>query len=225
MSYFEKSQKLAVVGNVGELTHWGWQLNFFGLLPTSFDARPAGLNKRNADILSDGARMTEIGLQALSQRDIQGYFEISKDLTDVLPGDAARDFLCMHVRRGDYVNVASHLITDSEFLRLSRKFSGLITHVVVISDSPIGADFRNALSSCFEKISFLDNIDAFASHRIMRSARVLFCSNSTFSLTAAALNPDALVLIPRQWYAKEQSHIEAPIHANCLFEIMENGGT
>lgn len=224
VSYFDRSQKLAVVGNTGELTHWGWQLDLFGLSPASFDAPPPGLNKRNSDRLGDGARMTELGLKALSQPEIQKCFKVTSEKNIALSAEAAGYFLCIHIRRGDYVNVASHLITDSEFIRLSRKFSGLVSNVIVISDSPIGAEFRNALASCFKKISFLDNIDAYTSHCIMRNARILFCSNSSFSLTAAALNPDALAIIPRQWYGDDDRHIEEPIHAGCLFEIMENGG-
>ena len=57
----------------------------------------------------------------------------------------------------------------------------------------------------------------------MRSARILICSNSQFSLIAAALNPEALVLIPKHWFGDGDRHIEAPIHSRCLFEIMENG--
>jgi hypothetical protein len=222
LSYFDKPESVAVVGKTGDCSHWAWQLQPFGLSPAAFDTSP-GLTKRNADILQDGPRKLELGLKALAQPEVQKFFGIPSGVGDVLPAEYTEGFLCMHVRRGDYVNVASHLVADGEFIGLARKFSGLVNCAVVISDSPIGSDFRNAVSSCFKAVSFLDSTDAYTAHRIMRSARILICSNSQFSLIAAALNPDALVLIPKQWFGDGDRHIEAPIHSRCLFEIMENG--
>lgn len=223
LSYFDKPESVAVVGKAGDCSHWSWQLEPFGLSLASFDTSP-DLTKRNFDILQDGPRKLELGLNALAQPEIQRFFEIPVGVSDVLPGEFADGFLCMHVRRGDYVNIASHLVADGEFIGLARKFSGLVNSIVVISDSPIEPDFRNAVSSYFKDVSFLDNTDAYTAHRIMRSARILICSNSQFSLIAAALNPNALVLIPKQWFGDSDRHIEAPIHSRCLFQIMENGG-
>jgi len=219
LSYFDKPESVAVAGNAGDCSHWSWQLDTFGLTPASFDSSP-GLTKRNASILHDGPQKLELGLKALAQPEIQKYFGIPAGVDDVLPQEFAYDFLCMHVRRGDYVNVASHLVADGEFINLARKFSGLVGNLVVISDSPIDQDFRNALSSYFKHLSFLDNTDPFTAHRIMRNARILICSNSQFSLIAAALNPTALVLIPKQWFGDNERHIDAPIHSRSAFQVM-----
>lgn len=223
MSYFDKPERVAVVGKAGDCSHWSWQLKPFGLSPASFDTL-AGLNKRNADILQDGPQKLELGLKALAQPEVQKFFEIPAGVSDILPGKYAEGFLCMHVRRGDYVNVASHLVADGEFINLAKNFSGLVNCAVVISDSPVGTDFRNAVASFFKEVSFLDNTDAYTAHRVMRNARILICSNSQFSLFAALLNPEALVLIPKQWYGVGDRHIEVPIHSCCSFEIMVNGG-
>lgn len=221
LSYFDKPESVAVVGKPGDCSHWSWALEPFGLSLASFDTSP-GLTKRNADILQDGPRKLELGLKALAEPEVQKSFGIPVGTNDVLPGKFAGGFLCIHVRRGDYVNIASHLVADSEFIGLTRKFSGLVNSIVVLSDSPINQDFRNALSSYFKDASFLDNTDAYTAHRIMRNARILICSNSQFSLIAAALNPHALVLIPKQWFEGGDRHIEAPIHSRCIFQIMEN---
>jgi hypothetical protein len=220
LSYFEKPEHVALAGTPGDCSHWSWQLDCFGLSPASFDTSP-NLTKRNADILHDGPQKIELGLKALVLPEIQNLFKISAKLDDVLPAAFADGFLCIHLRRGDYVNVASHLITDDEFITLSRKFSGFVKHVVVLSDSPIKADFRSAISSCFQEAAFLDNTDAYTAHRIMRNASILICSNSQFSLIAAMLNPTALVLIPKQWFAEKDRLIEAPIHSCCSFQIMQ----
>lgn len=219
LSYFDKPESVAVAGNAGDCSHWSWQLDVFGLTPTSFDTF-SGLNKRNSNILLDGPQKLELGLKALAQPEIQKYFRIPAGTADVLPEECANGFLCIHVRRGDYVNVASHLVADSEFINLARKFSGLVENLVVLSDSPINPDFRSALSSYFKKVSFLDNTDPFTAHRVMRNARVLICSNSQFSLIAAALNSTALVLIPKQWFGEGERHIETPIHSRSTFQVM-----
>jgi len=220
LSYFDTDSRMADVGKAGQLTHWFWQLEQFGLSRASFDQAPE-LNKRNADILRDSPRMLELGLKALAQPDIQKHFKDVTNVTEILPVEVLNGFLCIHIRRGDYVNVASHLISNEEFISLIKKFSGLINYTVILSDSPIEPDFRSAVSNYFKTVMFLDNIDPYASHRIMRCARILICSNSTFSLTAAALNPGALVIIPKQWYAEKDREAEAPIHSRCSFQIMK----
>jgi len=221
VSYFEIPERLAVAGNAGQLTHWGWQLDPFGLTREAFETRQ-GLTKRNAEMLFDGPRKVGLSLEAMSRPDVQSLFKIPDGINDILPEEFHGRFLCMHVRRGDYVNVASHLIADGEFVRLARKFSGLTHHLVVLSDSPIEADFRGALSPFFNTVLFLDKIDAFAAHRIMRSASILICSNSTFSLTAAILNPGSLAIVPKQWYGGGDRQVEEAIHARCSFQIMQN---
>lgn len=220
LSYFDTASRIAEVGKPGQLSHWFWQLDAFGLPKTSFE-QASGLNKHNADILPDGLRMMELGLKALAQPEIQKHFKNAADVLPILSQEVLSGFLCIHIRRGDYVNVASYLISDAEFNGLIKKFTGLIKHAVILSDSPIGQDFRDAVSPLFKTTMFLDNLDPYTSHQIMRCARVLICSNSTFSLTAASLNPAALIIIPKQWYGGKDRAVEAPIHARCTFQVMQ----
>jgi hypothetical protein len=220
LSYFETEAKMAEVGAKGQLTHWFWQLEQFGLSKSSFE-QSLDLNKCNSEILADGPKMLEIGLSALSKPSIQNRFKTIADITDILPSEALGSFLCIHIRRGDYVNVASHLVTDEEFINLVRRFSGLTSHAVILSDSPVPAEFRAAVAHLFKTVTFLDGINPYSSHQIMRSARILVCSNSTFSLTAAALNSDALVIVPKQWFGKQDCDLDAPIQSRCAFQIMK----
>lgn len=220
-SYFDQPESIAEVGRSGECSHWAWQLDSFGLSPASFNVPSKDLAKHDADILHDGERKLALGLGALALPEVQTLLKIPASVVDILPAQFLDGYLCIHVRRGDYVNVASHLVADDEFMALARKFSGLVGSVAVISDSPIGPEFRATISSSFSNACFFDNTDAFTAHRIMRSARILICSNSQFSLIAAALNPSALVLIPKQWFGAGDRHIEGPLHARCSFQIME----
>ena len=219
LSYFNRTPHVATPGKSGDISYWPWQLDAFDLSPDSFGVLES-YSRRDVRLIEDGLEKLELALKALSQPEVRKYFAIPEDVTDVLPVGESPDYLCIHVRRGDYVNVASHLVTDRQFIGLAAKFSGLVKHLVVVSDSPIGADFRQMISTGFEQAVFLDNIDAFASHRVMRSARILICSNSQFSLIAAMLNTRALVIVPKQWFGIKDRVLEKPINEACDFQVL-----
>jgi Glycosyl transferase family 11 len=220
LSYFDRPLNLAKEGEVGQLTHWHWQLDQYNLQKNTFDISPC-FKKGASDVIVDGQRMLEIGLSALVDPDINKKFQCDVAIESILNGIAKNSYLCLHIRRGDYVNVASHLISDNDFLVLIKKFSKLTSSLVTISDSVIQNEFRRQASTLFENVLFLDNIDAYESHQIMRHARILVCSNSTFSLTAAALNSQALIVLPKKWFGDKDRHIEIPIHNRCLFQLMK----
>lgn len=219
LSYFNQPERLAVVGNAGDCTHWGWQLSPFGLELSSFETDPA-LNKRNAKVIEDGVEKLELALKALADSSVQEAFPIPTDPSDILDAELQGDYLCIHVRRGDYVNVSSHLVRDEEFVALAARFAGLVKRVVVLSDSPISEALKTDVARLFERSSFLDNTDAYAAHRIMRGSRILVCSNSQFSLIGAMLNPRALLVIPKQWFGEEFRALEKPLGAMCQFQIV-----
>jgi hypothetical protein len=220
LSYFETPQRLAVVGQPGDCSHWGWQLDPFGLHPSHFAGAPETGKRSGLRVLHDGPEKLRWGLAGLRDRAIQRAFDCGSSPEDLLPPSAEAGYLCLHIRRGDYVNVASHLLDDSAFVALARKFVGLVSCAVVVSDSAIPQGLRQELQLMYPHTAFLDRVDAFSSHMVMRNARILVCSNSQFSLVAAMLNPDALKLIPRQWFGAEQRHIEAPVHELCEFEFL-----
>lgn len=220
LSYFDEPERVAEEGKPGDCSHWAWQLDPFGLTPSSFTTAPK-LRKKDVVMLHDGPDKLALGLTGLADARVRERFSIDARLEDLLPAPFSDSYLCIHIRRGDYVNVATHLVPDSAFVDLAKKFSGLIPRLAVISDSPIGLGLRESLSSLFTQSVFLDQIDAFESHRVMRGARILICSNSQFSLVAAALNPDAMVLIPRQWFGEEGRQLEAKLLERCQFQLLD----
>ena len=219
LSYFDQSERVATVGKAGDCSHWAWQLEPFGLTLNSFGTA-SGLTKRDIELIEDGPQKLSLGLKALRQPEVQKYFAITGGVDDILPAEFSSGYLCIHVRCGDYVNVSSHLVADHEFIELAGKFVGLVKYIVVVSDSPIDVTFRQAVSAGYEQAVFLDDIDAFTSHRVMRNARILICSNSQFSLIAALLNPQALVVLPKRWFGQKDRALEAPIHEACGFQIL-----
>lgn len=221
LSYFKTPRRIAQVGNKGQLTHWYWQLDHFGLPQSSFNSAD-GMDVRYSDVVRDGPRMLELGLQALADSGIRGYFKDCGEIGDTLSPGVVGRFLCVHIRRGDYVNVASRLVSNEDFIHHIKKYSGLIENLVVLSDSAIEATFQDAISSYFKQAMFLDNTDSLVAHRIMRCAKILVCSNSTFSLTAATMNPNALIIVPRKWFGDGSEELELPIHSRCSFQILES---
>ena len=218
MSYFQTPENIATVGKPGDCSHWAWQLAPFGLQPDSFVLATKEVLE-TSKVLSDGPRKLELGLEALANPQVQHYFSLP-EAEDILPPSFADGYLCIHIRRGDYVNVASHLMPDDEFVQIAAKFSRLIPNVAVLSDSPIDPALKVAVSAMYKGATFLDKTEAYQAHRVMRGSRILVCSNSQFSLIAAMLNPAALIVIPRQWFDGHDRAIEAPLHARCTFQIL-----
>lgn len=221
LSYFDKPKDIATEGDKGRPTHWGWQLEQFNLQIESF-ANAKLLVSRQADVIEDGALKLQLGLAALRQVNIQSLFSLHQANVAHLLGGGEDKYLCIHVRRGDYLNVASHLISDDVFIRLAKRFVDLINHVVIVSDSEITGDLRVRLSSLFAKTTFLDHINEYEAHCVMRGAHIFIGSNSQFSLIAAILNTKGLVLLPRTWFGNEQPDLEILVSTLGDFQVIND---
>jgi hypothetical protein len=197
LTYFDTPESIAIEGQIGQPSHWAWQLKPFGLMPSDFESY-TGEKAASEDLIVDGSRKISLALSALQSEDVQRYFPIANSTDDTYDFDGT-NYVCVHIRRGDYLNVASHLISDEVFLESTYKLSSLCETLVVVSDSSISQSLKNDFCNQYKNCVFLDNIDAISTHYLMRKASVLICSNSQFSLTAAALNTTGLVLIPKNW--------------------------
>ena len=197
LTYFDTPAKLATEAAIGQVSQWAWQLSLFGINPSDFEIF-TGKNSKKEDLIVDGPRKIQLSLRALQDKKIQHHFSMAKFPADTFGLEGAK-YVCAHIRRGDYVNVASHLMADEEFLSATNKFSSLCDTLVIVSDSRISESLKTHFSTQFKDCIFLDNIDAYTTHCIMRNASALICSNSQFSLVAAALNTTGIVLIPTNW--------------------------
>jgi len=221
LSYFDIPEKVAVVGDKGAPSHWAWQLDVFGIDRNLFDVN-VGLDRKKVKYLHDGVEKLEQALKALAKDSIRSLFPVSSRIGDGLPTLCLEKYACIHIRRGDYINVASYLVSNEDFLAIAKKLSSMLDKVVVVSDSKVDNELRGAFCSIFKKVDFMDNSDAWTAHRVMRSATALVCSNSQFSLVAAMLNPSALVVIPKQWFDGADRSIEVPLHARSNFQVFIN---
>ena len=221
LTYFEKSFHVAVEGNPGDISQWDWQLQSFDLFPESFEMLPK-LHRSKYKLIRDGRIKSTLGMRALSLQSIQSYFIGHQGIEDILPEIFHKNYLCIHIRRGDYVNVATHMVSDDDFIEIARKVTGLISGVVIVSDSIISDSFRQAILGMHQNALFLDKVDAVTAHRVMRNARVLICSNSQFSLVAALLNRSALVIMPKKWFGDKHQKLATPISELCNFQILKS---
>jgi len=106
--------------------------------------------------------------------------------------DLNTDFAAVHIRRGDYIQVASLLLDEKEQFSLLKQIESCLPKtLLVMSDSPVSDDSRVILNSAFKgEVHFLDDssIDAGIMHDSLRMASVLVTSNSTFSFSAGILS-------------------------------------
>jgi hypothetical protein len=219
LRYFDQESHLAVAGNAGDCSLWPWQLDCFGISLADFETEPSIQGAKNERI-DDGALKLRLGIQALQLPQVQARFRVPERSDDLLPAGFPEKYLCIHIRRGDYVNVASHLVADAQFIDMARNFAAILSDAVIVSDSPIPPSFRARIEQLFPRVVYMVNVDAYISHRLMRTARVLIGSNSQFSLIAALLNTQGMIVLPRQWFGKGEEDLENVVRDVCDFQIL-----
>jgi hypothetical protein len=219
LSYFDKPKEQAVDGVKGKASHWGWQLESFGLNKTMF-LNTNDANSKKCIVIEDGANKLSLALNAFTNDNVNNLFKIEPNSIAHLIDKNNINYLCIHVRRGDYLNVATHLTSDSDFFALAQRLKNMVNHVVVVSDSKIPPEFQFRMSEFFSKATFLDNVNEYESHCIMRSARILVCSNSQFSLVAAILNKSGLIFLPRVWFGKDHPKLEMVVSNLGTFQVL-----
>jgi hypothetical protein len=231
LDYFKKDCHVATVGNKGEISHWGWQLDDYDLTIETIKNHGEQNYYKNRDTyyLPDGLLKGRLAMLALKDMEVKKKFKMSQ-VDKILLSYPEMQFLyksqqpyiCIHIRRGDYVNVASHIVSDVEFIQLAEKFKHLVDSVVIVSDSLLGGDFKDQLKLQFRQTVFLDGSTSnpFVIHCIMRNSNILVCSNSQYSLTAGALN-EGLVIIPKVWLGPENKKFEAEIEKLYGFAVLD----
>ena len=218
LSYFDKPKHIATEGKIGDISHWDWQLIPFGIFKSSFDnINNNDTNKYN--YIYDGIEKTRLAFEALQTESIKKIFFIKQLSANTLVNNLG-DYLCIHIRRGDYINVASYLIDDDLFIDIAKKFHSLINSIVIVSDSKIDKKYREQSLLYFKEVILLDEINEFDAHKIMRNARILICSNSQFSLIAGLLSTKALVFLPKKWYSDGNQINLKYLELLCKFQVL-----
>lgn len=223
LSYFENSYRIAIPGQKGQISIWNWEMECYGISCNSLEL--TNVKGMYAPTLRDGILKSSLALEALASPSVRSKFNtiINDEYSLAYRSEKlnSQPYLCVHVRRGDYLNVASHLVSSNMLDNLASKFAGLIQRVLILSDSPISPDEFRALRKNFQdRIHIIDHDPNPAlAHSLMRNAKVLVCSNSQFSLSAGLLS-DGLVILPKVWYGKGGRHLNNIIDNSGDFLVL-----
>jgi hypothetical protein len=227
LEYFKQPSRTAIVGNRGEISHWSYELSEYGMPMEIFLTKKFKKTffKRNMPlVIADGVDKAELAIEALRHSEIKKLFPINLSYVEECCKIAGgEDYLCIHIRRGDYVNVASHLVSDMDFIRLAKSIATSVSTVVVISDSEPSDVVKENLTDLFAHCSYCIGGDPHIAHSIIRQAKYLVCSNSQFSLSAALLNEvGKQVFLPTKWFGEADANIQVPINKLCSFQLLSN---
>ena len=122
------------------------------------------------------------------------------------------DFGAIHIRRGDYLQVASKVIGLDEYIQfLGNIRTSLPSLSFLITDSFLTPREKRELATAVgidREVVFLDGPehDPFILHCLMRRAHLLVTSNSTFSFSAGLLGKEGQVVFsPLEFHAGKSS--------------------
>ena len=123
------------------------------------------------------------------------------------------DYCVIHLRRGDYLTVATRVIGVSEVLKLVCKIQHLIPlDIILASDSVLeSGDFEEVKSSLWQKnVQLLVGGEPHVVHGLMRESSLLITSNSTFSLSAGlTMSRGGSVILPKDFHGPKRKRINA----------------
>ena len=205
--------------NTREVSVWSWDLSGYGMDIRSFRS---GVPRRFIDhSLVDGPEKLRRGLDAIRKSEIRASFPVTLS-DEVRMLGKLEDALVVHLRRGDYLNVASHIVTDRMALEVVLSWAHLIRRVVIVTDSPIPAEMLAQLNEIFEDVIDASTLSSYDAHVAMRMAGVLVASNSQFSLTAALLKEQGLSLIPSRFWGNGNDKLEIQVARVADFRLVKS---
>jgi hypothetical protein len=191
------------------LSHFGWELNNFGIEKESLYPRYQRDTCLDYELL--GKSGLPIALRYLRSKGLEGILGTKKHhflsryrgLIDQLP----EKYVALHLRQGDYLNVASFIIRLEQSLTVLKSVLALVPNLVVLSDSDLADQDIERLQNLGCGVSTLIGGSATAAMYLMHEAEILIAANSQLSFAVAAMRAsDKLTIVPnRFWENKPDS--------------------
>ncbi len=213
LSYFNQHPRLAKEG--GGVSIWGWALDLFGMTQEAVSELATAEVSRQVPLLPDSPLKFILGVESLSDPEIQKSFP-GVDTATV--GRAlglnrlvtSEPYVAFHLRRGDYLNIGSHVVPEEYYLDLVPKLADIMKSAVVRSDSSLSENFHSVFEANFQRVEFVEGpaYDSGQVHHLLRNAAVQVGSNGQFSLTAGILGR-GLMLRPKVWAGTGSIYDEA----------------
>ena len=213
--------------NQGENTSslWSWELDKYGISIDEFSKTAKFYDKYMGKILSkregDKLLLWDI-FKNMEKSKFSEEFPLLPGVTNFLASyglSVTEKYAVMHVRRGDYLKVSTRIYNVDEsmdiFLRLENFTEGPL---FITSDDEFSENEKKKLSMKIRPrvVYFISrDIDLHIVHGLMRNAKMLITSNSTFSWTAGLMstNKDAFIVSPTNFF-KDNDYIN-----NNLFRV------
>ena len=236
-SYFDVNQ---VFNQENGVTHWRWRLDHYGIELeelrkfNKYNVKNISkLRRPNKSEYSEHIKINKLWTptkRALELLLIQSTKENREEV--FFSGSKVSDYGVVHIRKGDYLKVATKLIDVNSIEIILRKLkSSLPKYLVIVSDGTITTNERKKLNSTcnalkLSEIKFYDksnySVDETLVHDLMRSANFLLTSNSTFSFTAGLLNnvDNRLVVFPSSFYGGSDIVLDSLYQTHSQYCIM-----
>lgn len=206
LSYFEQEPRQASLGE--GVSIWPWGLDFLGF-PIERVSALSNIQRNEGLLLSDSPQKLAMGVSALVDPGLKGIFprkepELNFSALNISDLRGKDRYVALHLRRGDYLNVASHLVPDQAYAALAARLSNVIPNAILISDSTPDVKSEMILRGQFEKFLVIGGLEHNPGevHHLLRNAAIHVGSNGQFSLTAGLLS-EGLYLAPKRFVTGE----------------------
>ena len=195
------------------LSMWSWKLNHYGIDQSIFEQQNFYKKLFKKYLLTRSNSISEVfySFRETKKRQYENLFPINKiaisTYLESIVGSKNVEYCVVHIRRGDYLNVATKVIAVDEMTRLIQKIKHLLPRIILISsDSNLTLLEKEKLAECLPGFihKYIEPSESpFLVHDLMRTSKVLIASNSTFSFSAGLLaNDDCLVFFPTKYFGE-----------------------
>ena len=216
--YFDTPPHLAEIGKNGDISHWSWELDQYGLSRQNFswDESP------DYEIIQDGPEKVRLAFLGLQVDAIQKKFPIVDSAREAIQQMfAGQSYACVHIRRGDYVNVASFMIKDDAYFLAIKRIARLVKNILIVSDSPITSDLMGMLGTLQFNVITAIGGSPHQALGMLRLSDILICSNSQVSYAAAALRGiDELTFFPARHDGDLNSYVNTHLQSIAEFQLL-----
>ena len=198
------------------LSRWTWKLDYYGIYQSQLKQITKIRKPLNKYLKARQQSDTQIFYNFREKKSeiyqkifAMNNIEVKKYLIEKFGSDKD-DFAVIHVRRGDYLNVASKIVSTEELIKFVNKVKKLLPdNILISSDSYLPSSEKDLFSNTLTEsnLVYVDpHEDPFMVHNLMRSSTILVASNSTFSFTAGLLaKRGCMVFFPTNYFGRNRA--------------------
>jgi hypothetical protein len=198
------------------LSRWSWKLNHYGIDQSIFEQENFFKKLYKKYLLTRSSSISEVfyNFRETKKQQYENSFPINEIATsaylELILGSKNVEYCVVHIRRGDYLSVATKVVAVDELTRLIQKIKHLLPKIILISsDSYLTLLEKKKLAECLPGFTYKyiePSESPFLVHDLMRTSKVLIASNSTFSFSAGLLaHDDCLVFFPTKYFGEGSS--------------------